>query len=723
MDIPGALKNYFGYDAFRPLQEEIIRDALAGRDVFVLMPTGGGKSLCFQLPALLRDGLTIVVSPLISLMKDQVDALQTSGIPATYLNSTLDRDESKTRWRGLHRGEYRMLYVAPERLMLETFLERALNWNIAQFAIDEAHCISEWGHDFRPEYRELKKLREHFPDAPVMALTATATERVRADIVKQLKLREPRCYVASFNRPNLTYRVVPKTSPYEQLLAFVRARPNENGIVYCASRKSTESLARNLNEDGISAKPYHAGLTSSERTKHQESFLRDDVRVVTATIAFGMGINKPNVRFVVHYDLPKNLESYYQETGRAGRDGLPSECVLLFSASDVAKQLHFIDEKSESEARIARAQLRQMVHYAETRECRRGTLLSYFGEQYADASCEGCDNCLTPRETFDGTIPAQKFLSCVHRIVAKSGFGFGLNHVVDILRGADTEAIRQRGHNELSTYGIGRDLKRESWQAIGRELLRLGLVECAPGRFATLSLTPAGLETLRTRTPVTLTKQVDVAEKAARSRIGAIECDESLLQRLRALRRQLADERGVPAYIIFSDVSLREMARNYPTNTGEFRRIAGVGEQKLKDFAEPFLSEIRAYLTTNERRTFTENGGSSRPQRRVRLNDSQLETLRRFQRGETVDEIARGRGFVSSTIYSHLLAAIECGKVPQAGHRLFTPAQEKEITAAFRQVPNGTLVDVSALLSGKYDIGLLRIFRALATHAHSRHQR
>ena len=619
MDLIATLKRHFGYDEFRPLQEEIIRDALAGHDVFVLMPTGGGKSLCFQLPALQRDGLTIVVSPLISLMKDQVDALQTSGISATYLNSTLRREDAKARWRGLHRGEYRMLYVAPERLMLETFLERALSWNIAQIAIDEAHCISEWGHDFRPEYRELEKLRQHFRDAPVMALTATATERVRADIVKQLQLRDPRCYVASFNRPNLTYRVIPKASTYEQLLEFIRARPNESGIVYCASRKSTDSLARNLNDDGISAKPYHAGLTPSERTKHQESFLRDDVRVVTATIAFGMGINKPNVRFVVHYDLPKNLESYYQETGRAGRDGLPSECVLLFSPGDVAKQLHFIDEKSESEARIARAQLRQMVHYAETRECRRTTLLKYFGEEYPtpdetvggnrpllQTSCEGCDNCLTPRETFDGTIPAQKFLSCVHRICTKSGFGFGLNHVVDVLRGADTEAIRQRGHTGLSTYGIGRELKREAWQAIGRELLRLGLVECAPGRFATLSLTPAGLDALRNRTPITLTKQIELAEKTPRTEAGAIDCDESLFERLRASRRQLADERGVPAYIIFSDVSLREMARNYPTTEGEFRRISGVGAQKLKDFAEPFLSAINNYLATNPRQTFKE---------------------------------------------------------------------------------------------------------------------
>src|SRR5580765_4953280 len=362
------------------------------------MPTGGGKSLCFQLPALMRDGLTIVVSPLIALMKDQVDALQTSGIPATYLNSTLNREEAKARWRGLHRGQYRMLYVAPERLMLDTFLERALNWNIAQFAIDEAHCISEWGHDFRPEYRELKKLRGHLPDVPIMALTATATERVRADVIKELELRDPRFYVASFNRPNLTYRVVPKTEPYEQLLAFIRSRPNDSGIVYCASRKSTESLARNLNEDGVSAKPYHAGLTNVERTKHQDAFLRDDVRVITATIAFGMGINKPNVRFVVHYDLPKNLESYYQETGRAGRDGLPAECVLLFSPGDAVKQSLFIEEKPDpKEQDHAREQLQQMIHYAESSKCRRAELLRYFGEVREEENCGGCDNCLSPR--------------------------------------------------------------------------------------------------------------------------------------------------------------------------------------------------------------------------------------------------------------------------------------------------------------------------------------
>src|ERR1700726_2370367 len=459
MDLPRTLKKHFGYDEFRPLQEEIVTDALAGRDVFALMPTGGGKSLCFQLPALLRDGLTIVVSPLIALMKDQVDALRTSGIAATFLNSALDRHEAVERLRGLNHGKYRLLYVAPERLMLDGFLERALNWNIAQIAIDEAHCISEWGHDFRPEYRELKKLRRHLPDVPIMALTATATKRVGKDIVDQLHLHDARSYVASFNRPNLTYRVVPKSSPYDQVLALVRSRPNESGIVYCASRKTADSLAKKLDASGIKAKPYHAGLDAKERTRHQDLFLRDDARVITATIAFGMGINKPNVRFVVHHDLPKNIESYYQETGRAGREGLPSECVLLFSASDVVKQSRFIEEKSDKEERIAREQLRQLVHYAETRECRRATLLRYFGEEFP-VPCNGCDNFLGPRETFDGTVHAQKFLSCIYRIYEKQGFGFGLNHVVDVLSGAETEAIRRRGHNELSTYGIGRDVKR-----------------------------------------------------------------------------------------------------------------------------------------------------------------------------------------------------------------------------------------------------------------------
>ena len=436
-----------------------------------------------------------------------------------------------------------------------------------------------------------------------MALTATATERVRKDIVDQLHLQNAQCYVASFNRPNLTYRVVPKSSPYEQVLAFIRGRPNESGIVYCASRKTANSLATKLDADGIKANPYHAGLEAKERTKHQEQFLRDDVRVITATIAFGMGINKSNVRFVVHHDLPKNIESYYQETGRAGRDGLPSECVLLFSASDVVKQRRFIEEKSEREQRVAHEQLRDMVHYAETRECRRATLLKYFGETFSESSCDGCDNCLTPRETFDGTLLAQKFLSCVYRIHEKHGFGFGLNHIVDVLCGADTEPIRQRGHDRLSTYGIGRDVKRTAWLVIGRELLRLGLIAAAPGKFATLQLTNAGLEALRNRKSITLTKPFDVEpRKRPKRRAGEIECDEALFEQLRVLRRKLADERDVPAYVIFSDVSLREMARRYPTTPEEFGQVPGVGQQKLRDFAEVFIEAIKERRAVRVRR-------------------------------------------------------------------------------------------------------------------------
>jgi len=613
------LKQYFGFASFRPLQEEIIRDALAGRDVFALLPTGGGKSLCFQLPAMTRPGLTVVVSPLIALMKDQVDALQAGGIPATFLNSSLTPDESRARLRGLHEGEFRLLYVAPERLLLPGFLADLPRWNVRLLAIDEAHCISEWGHDFRPEYRQLAGLRGLFPDVPMMALTATAPVRVRADIIKLLELRAPRCYVASFNRPNLTYRVLAKAKPYEQVSEFVRARPQDSGIVYCQSRKAAESVAGRLNEDGVKARPYHAGLTPKARSDHQELFRRDDVRVVCATIAFGMGINKPNVRFVLHYDLPKNLEGYYQETGRAGRDGLPAECVLLFSAGDVVKQRRFIDEKPDpQEQQIARAQLQQMVHYAECAGCRRRELLAYFGEPFeippadgragaalarsAPASggvpsrpnCGGCDNCLSPRETFDGTVAAQKLLSCVYRIREQSGLGVGLHHVVEVLTGADTQKIRRWNHGRLSTYGIGREHSRPEWAAIGRELIRLGHLRQTAGQLSVVELTEQGLAALKQRRPVTLTKPVAAAEPKAH-RVGDIACDEALFDRLRRLRKRLADERDVPAYIVFSDVALRQMARDQPTNEREFARISGVGAKKLREFGARFLGEIAAH--------------------------------------------------------------------------------------------------------------------------------
>jgi ATP-dependent DNA helicase RecQ len=603
------LKRYFGFTSFRPLQREIIGDTLAGKDVFALLPTGGGKSLCFQLPALLRPGLTVVVSPLIALMKDQVDAMQAAGVGATFLNSALASGEARQRLRGLHQHQYRLLYVAPERLMLSGFLDDLQRWNVNLIAVDEAHCISEWGHDFRPEYRQLSELRAFFPNVPMMALTATATERVRADIVKLLQLRQPSCFVASFNRPNLSYRVLAKSKPSAQVLEFLRARPRDSGIIYCQSRKGAEALALQLAQQRIPAKPYHAGLTPKERNEHQDLFLRDEARVICATIAFGMGINKPNVRFVIHYDLPKNIEGYYQETGRAGRDGLPGECVLLFSAGDVVKQQRFIEEKSPAEQLLAREQLRQIVHYAESGGCRRAELLRYFGETFPGDNCGGCDNCLSPRATFDGTLAAQKLLSCVFRIRQRSQFGTGLNHVVEVLTGAETDKIRSWGHQQLSTYGIGREHSRAEWQAIGRELIRLGLLRQAPGKFSTLELSEEGLAALRERRKIVLTKPMSAPPSAPEKmpRAGAIGCDEELFERLRRLRKTLADERFVPAYIVFSDVALRQMARYYPASDEDFSRISGVGEKKLQEFGAAFLAEIAAHLQTHPRQIFADD--------------------------------------------------------------------------------------------------------------------
>ena len=603
-----VLETTFGYPAFRPLQREIIAASLAGRDTFALLPTGGGKSLCFQLPALVRPGLTVVVSPLIALMKDQVDQLQAAGVAATFLNSSLSEAESRSRLAGLHRGEWRLLYVAPERLLLESWAEKLKAWNVTALAIDEAHCVSEWGHDFRPEYRQLTTIRDLLPDVPVMALTATATERVRADIITHLRLSEPAVFVASFNRPNLTYRVLAKDEPLKQILEFVNKRADECGIVYCASRAATERVAESIAKRGLAARPYHAGLTPTERSENQEAFLRDDVRIICATIAFGMGINKPNVRWVIHHDLPKNIEGYYQETGRAGRDGLPADCLLLFSGGDAAKQTHFIDEMTdEHERNVARAQLRLMSHYAESAACRRRELLAYFGETFPLDHCGACDNCLEPRDTYDGTLVAQKFLSCVYRIREAGRFGVGGNHLTEVLTGADTEKIRRWGHDTLSTYGIGKELSRPQWAAVGRELMRLGYVAQSTGEFPVLELTDSGLTVLRARTSITLTRPMDTPKaKRAVPRQGDIKCDEILFARLRELRKKLADERRVPAYVIFGDATLRQMAREYPTSEAAMHGLFGMGEKKRAEFATAFATTISNFLQTNPQIHFSE---------------------------------------------------------------------------------------------------------------------
>ena len=698
------LKKHFGFDSFRPQQEQIISDSLAGRDVFALLPTGGGKSLCFQLPALVRSGMTVVVSPLIALMKDQVDALDAAGIPATFVNSSLEPDEINRRLRDVAAGRYRLLYVAPERVLLPNFLAAVRGCDVGLIAIDEAHCISEWGHDFRPEYRQLAGLRERFPEAGVMALTATATERVRADILQHLRLREPAVHVGSFNRPNLTYRVVPKAGGYTQLLAFLRERRDDSGIVYCLARRTAETLAERLAADGIKARPYHAGLTAAERTRHQEAFIRDEAPVVCATIAFGMGINKPNVRFVVHYDLPRSVEGYYQETGRAGRDGLPSECLLLFTSGDVVRYEHFIEEKDDPKQReIAREQVERMAGYAESATCRRRQLLDYFGERYEEENCGACDNCQTPRTTFDGTALARKFLGALYRIREKSGFGVGVTHVADVLAGKNVEKVRRLGHDGLSAFGGGKEHTKNEWVAIGRQLLREGHIQQV-GEFRALDITTKGHEAMVGRAVVTLT-ELEVRQTRERQRV---ECDDALFERLRELRKRLADERDVPAYVIFSDVALVQMARTYPTSEAEFRRISGVGEHKLREFGAVFVAEIGDYLQSNPRRTF--QGEIVPPPRKI--GESHRESLRMFRDGKSVEEIAAERELAVTTILGHLGEAAEAGEAIDIGLFL-TDEQQAEVGGAFEEAGWGNLTGVREALGERYDYGVLKLYRSV----------
>ncbi len=718
LSLLSLLKEHFGFTAFRPLQEEIIRDALAGRDVVALLPTGGGKSLCYQLPALARAGLTVVVSPLIALMKDQVDALQANGIAATFLNSSLNAQEYQARLRGLHNGDYRLLYMAPERLMQPDSLNNLQHWQVNFLAIDEAHCISEWGHDFRPEYRRLVELRERFPALPIMALTATATARVRDDIRALLRLQDGAYHVASFNRPNLTYRVLAKVNPFEQILAFLQTQSGESGIIYCQSRKTTEHLAERLQTHGIMARPYHAGLTPEKRTHHQELFLRDEVQVICATIAFGMGINKSNVRFVIHYDLPKNLESYYQETGRAGRDGLPSECVLLFSAGDTVKQQRFINEKPDiQEQQIAHSQLRQMVQYAECATCRRVELLQYFGEKSDQGNCGGCDNCLSPRDSFDGTKDACTVLSCVAQIRKTSGFGVGLNHVIAVLTGANTEKIRRWGHERLNAYGSGKNIhSRPQWAAISRELIRLGYLQQTTEPFTILEITAQGQHFLHEPQPLMLTKPMSTPERET-MRADVLAHDELLFNRLRQLRKALADERDIPAYVVFSDVALRQMARDYPITEREFLQISGVGNRKLQEFGAVFLAAIAEYVESNPRQSFSKTStvpspSAAAPCRPKPLSGKIQETLRLFQKGFSVKHIANQRGLVASTIYGHLEQAIQTGE-PVDINQLMTAEQQTQITSAFAQTGFGNLTGAKEILGAHYDYGQLRLFRAL----------
>lgn len=587
------LKTVFGYQEFRLDQEKIIASVLAKQDTLVIMPTGGGKSLCYQIPALLFEGLTVVVSPLISLMQDQVSQLTQLGVRAVCLNSSLDLIEYEENVAAIRSGKVKMLYLAPETLFLARTQALLKGVRVDCLTIDEAHCISDWGHDFRPEYRKLVEVRAKFPHAVTIALTATATAQVRADIKEQLAIPDSHEFVASFDRKNLVLNVLPKSSPQSQVLGILREHQGESGIIYCFSKAQVDDLAAVLDSRGFSVRPYHAGLADSLRAKNQELFIRDDVQIIVATIAFGMGINKPNVRFVIHYDLPKNIESYYQEIGRAGRDGLKADCFLLYSHGDSQKIRFFISQKEEAERRVAERQLATLVHYAESDRCRRFSLLQYFGEEAAE-NCWACDICMNgPRDKVDLTIPAQKFMSCVK----KTGERFGAAYLIEVLRGAKTEKVLMNGHDKLSTYGIGKDLSKQAWSLLARQLVQQGLLQQDP-EYNGLSLTAAALPVLKSETAF-LGNPLEIAGAPARSSrettAAKADIDNDLFEILRKRRKELADEQNLAPYMIFSDKTLIDMCAKLPQTREELLNVHGVAETKMRRYGDEFLPFIRAH--------------------------------------------------------------------------------------------------------------------------------
>jgi len=705
------LKAYFGFDRFLPLQEEIITKVLAKRDTLVLMPTGGGKSLCYQLPALRFKGLTLVVSPLIALMKDQVDGLLANGVPAGLLNSTLTAQEANQVQDQARQGKIKILYVAPERLAISGFQRFLQSLDVSLIAIDEAHCISEWGHDFRPDYRNLKSLRKDFPGVPVIALTATATEPVREDIVNQLALDKPEIFISSFNRPNLTYTIQPKTEPLGSLLHLLEKHQGGSAIIYRFSRKATEETALELSERGFSALPYHAGLERDLRRETQEKFIRDQVQIVVATIAFGMGIDKPDVRLVVHYDLPKTVEGYYQETGRAGRDGLPSDCVLFYSYGDRSKQEYFISQiEDDDEREKAHTKLEQVLALCDLQTCRRAYLMEYLGESWPETDCGGCDICLLPREEFDATEIAQKILSAAVR----TGERFGVNYLVDVLRGSANKAVRTRGHHELPVFGISRDVDADELKEMVRSLVTNGLLAQNGGDYPTLSVSQKGRKFLNDREKLTLTrlKQTTPVQKTALAGDRETAYNTKLFDELAALRLEIATDREVPAYQIFGNKSLQQMAFHMPQNEVEFSKISGVGDAKLRDFSERFLEVINEYMQANGQPVAVNPVPVSAPKKRVRgISMSIRETKDLVAQGLSFEEVAEQRGISETTIRSHLERFIQEGGQIDLGHLMPTEDRRVKIESAFKEMGEARLTPVREFLGDDYTWDELAVVR------------
>ncbi len=668
LPILDTLKTVFGFQAFRPNQESIIRSILNKKDVFAVMPTGGGKSLCYQLPAQMMHGTTIVISPLISLMKDQVDAAFENGISAAFMNSSLNTQEIADIYRMLKYNKLKLLYIAPERFAMPHFLETLKTIPVSLFSIDEAHCISEWGHDFRPDYLSLSVIPKMFPDVPVAAFTATATLKVQEDIISRIGLRAPHIVRASFNRPNLFYQVMRKFKVDVQILEFLKAHPGEPGIIYRMTRDSVMDTADFLISKGFEAIPYHAGLTTEERTMNQEAFNRDEAQVIVATIAFGMGIDKSNVRFIIHADLPKNIESYYQETGRAGRDGEQAHCILFFSRGDIPKIRYFLDQISDdSERTIAIEKLNQMAGYASHNVCRRKQLLNFFGEEYPADNCGACDICSGDVELADITTDAQILMSAISRTQQC----FGAGHIIDIVTGADTKRIRELRHNEIKTYGSGKHKDKKYWRFLVDELIAQGAIHVDGDRYPVLKLTKKGLGVLYGNEQITALKRDDI--KAKKQVVKGSVCKEYdilLFEKLRVLRKNFAEEQQVPPFVIFSDKTLHEMCRYYPVTLSDMRRISGVGDTKLERYGEYFIREIQNYLNDNPKITIPDRQSIDQPPPlakggrgdfKKKISETIEKTYELYKKGLSLKDIARIRNLTVSTIAGHLERLIQNG--------------------------------------------------------------
>lgn len=707
------LKTHFGFDQFRPLQEKIIKSVIASQDTVVLMPTGGGKSLCYQLPAMYFPGITLVVSPLISLMKDQVDTLKTNGISAAFINSTLSIEEIAHIKKQAQQSKLKILYLAPERLKLGNFRTFLSSLTISLIAIDEAHCISEWGHDFRPDYRHLDTLREDFPSVPMIALTATATEKVRFDIIKQLHLPRAQVFISSFNRPNLTYLIKPKRNIFQQLIGLLKTYENEPVIIYCFSRKDSENLAADLCAEKFNALPYHAGLSAAIRSQTQEKFIRDEIKIIVATIAFGMGIDKPDIRMIVHYDLPKSLEGYYQETGRGGRDNLPSQCVLFYSYGDSRKHEFFIKQIADpSEQQKSRQKLRQVINFCKLTTCRRKFLLEYFGENWPKKQCKNCDNCLIPHEEFDATEITQKILSAVIRLNER----FGVKYVIDILRGSNNIKIHQRGHRKIPVFGIVRDFNAEQLGHVIDNLIVHGLLIKQNTEYPTLAVSKMGKMFLKNRDVIKLSKMPLFESTSILDRLQKtdLDYDTDLFEQLRQLRKKIADEKNVSPFIIFGNRSLQEMAYYLPRSLESFSHLSGVGSQKLKEFGEPFLSVIESYAAKHNCAERPLIQQSKREHRTIRDKNSTFhETHTLLLTKLSLDTIAVRRKLTKGTIISHLETLIAEKLITPQQIAWLKPTEKRfcEIKTAFQKAGTTKLSPVRELLGKEFSYEELRLAR------------